>query len=374
MSRIHLEVSIHNHSQTQSLQHLSRNDHSRAATTPVQPADPRLLHASAMPNNSPLQPAFNLPNTRRMAWVTRRWFNHYVLVLLSMVVRIHSASLKRFQAQFQRKEVYHATTRMSRSKIKQVFPCALPACILGQQTAPSSSNCRPSFANPLPNSLSGVCISWRAHVSCLAPLHVPTSCTALSRSPRPVLACRARRPLQANRPKCPLRHRGRRSSSVSQLPASSSIEALATKSSARQYFSAGSSSSEPVVSTSVLFRVSPSTTSISVWSPVSKMGYMSLDLFVALTIVESGVLFLKRRRLTTGVHSVSGSTFTASDSGRIKDDLVPAEEDPPLRSVSPVSAIVGLSSVSSGGLPRRTRPCPSHGSPFTRISEETSTR
>ena len=74
---------------------------------------------------------------------------------------------------------------------------------------------------------------------------------------------------------------------------------------------------------------------------------------------NNSVLLLKRRRLATSVHSVSGSAFTVSDSGRIEDDLVPLEDDPPVRSVSPASAIVGLSSVGFGGLPRRTRPCPS---------------
>ena len=58
------------------------------------------------------------------------------------------------------------------------------------------------------------------------------------------------------------------SSSVSHLPVCSSIEALGTKSSARQHFSAGSSSSEPVVSTIILFRVSVSVRSILVVASV----------------------------------------------------------------------------------------------------------
>ena len=79
---------------------------------------------------------------------------------------------------------------------------------------------------------------------------------------------------------------------------------------------------------------------------MSAVGSVLLNFFVALTTAGSGVLLLKRRRLATGVHSVSGSAFTVSDSGRVEDDFVPLEDDPPVRSVSPVSPIVGLASAS----------------------------
>ena len=109
-------------------------------------------------------------------------------------------------------------------------------------------------------------------------------------------------------------------------------------------------------------------------SPLSGVGAVLLNLFVSSTTAGSGVLLLRRRRLVTGVHSVSVSTFTSVGPGRIGQDRVPFEDDPPVRSVSPVSAIEGSGNTSFGGLPLRTRPCPSHGNPLTRFSKETSTR
>ena len=61
-------------------------------------------------------------------------------------------------------------------------------------------------------------------------------------------------------------------------------------------------------------------------------------------------------------------------SGRIEDAPVPADDDQPAHSVSPDAPIVGASSVTFGVLPRRTKPCPSHGNPFTSFSLETSVR
>ena len=48
--------------------------------------------------------------------VLRFWFHHHLLVRWSLILWIHSGSLKLFQAQLQRQEVYHTTSRMGRSR------------------------------------------------------------------------------------------------------------------------------------------------------------------------------------------------------------------------------------------------------------------
>ena len=69
-----------------------------------------------------------------------------------------------------------------------------------------------------------------------------------------------------------------------------------------------------------------------------------------------------------------GSTlhFRCSSQCLVLAVLVPADDDPPDRSVSPASAVVGASSVTCGGPTRRTKSCPSHCNPFKCCSKETS--
>ena len=118
------------------------------------------------------------------------------------------------------------------------------------------------------------------------------------------------------------------------------------------------------MSTSVLFRVSASVRSTLVLSPVSEVGSVLLNFFVASTTAGSRGL-ASETSLPCHRHpfclriSLHGIRLRIE----VEDDFVPIEDDPPVRSVSPASAIVGLSSVSFGGLPSRTTPCPSMAAP-----------
>ena len=57
------------------------------------------------------------------------------------------------------------------------------------------------------------------------------------------------------------------------------------------------------LTTSALFRVSSSASSILVLPPVSGVGAVLINLFVSSTTAGSGVFLLTRRRFVTGVHS-----------------------------------------------------------------------
>ena len=105
----------------------------------------------------------------------------------------------------------------------------------------------------------------------------------------------------------------------------------------------------------------------------SRIGAVPLSFFVPSTAVGWGVFRSSNRRLGFTCVQLSLSAFSAMlGSCGIEGALVPADDDPPGRSVSPASAIVVASSVTFGGLPRLAKPCPFHGHPFTSVSEETS--
>ena len=146
-----------------------------------------------------------------------------------------------------------------------------------------------------------------------------------------------------------------------------SIDSFATKSAARQYCSAG------FITGSRRFQPPQASLSRRPCShPESEMCPSTSSLPQR---PRDRAVFARNRRL--GFTCVQLSLLPSRavfGSGGIEDALVPADDDPPARSVSPASAIVGASSVTFGGPPRRTNPCPSHGNPFASFSKETSVR
>ena len=131
--------------------------------------------------------------------VLRIQFNHHLLVLWSLAVRINSVSIKRFQAQFPYQEFYHATSRLKSLQGKTNIPGALPACTLGKRIEPSSSNCpsfiRQPFSQRVVRNLNFV--ASPRFMSSTTPCANKLS-NAFSQSLRPLLACRARRPPPGN--------------------------------------------------------------------------------------------------------------------------------------------------------------------------------
>ena len=153
---------------------------------------------------------------------------------------------------------------------------------------------------------------------------------------------------------------------TSQLPVSSSIDALATMSSARPYLSASAPSPESVVSNSALFLDPESGETISTSLTRSRIGAVPRSFFVASTTSESDV-FARNRRLGFSCVQLSLSPSLAMlHSGGIEGALPPADDDPPDRSV------FTRFSVTLVGPPRRTKCCPSHDNPLTSFSREKS--
>ena len=207
---------------------------------------------------------------------------HHFFVLRIVVVSVNCVCLERFPAHLQCQEVYHTTRRMCRSRRKQVFSVF---CLL--VFSPNASHLHFPLAVLHPPAF------VPSRRQCLEPLRVltlhvlnkPVSQQAVQRLLDRLISC-----LSVELAACPQAVGPSISSCVFvviQVPVNSSIEAFATKSSARQYFSAGSPSSSSVGSTSALFRVSSSASSILVLSPVSSVGAVLLNLFVSSTTAGS---------------------------------------------------------------------------------------
>ena len=190
-------------------------------------------------------------------------------------------------------------------------------------------------------------------------------CPALSPWLRSRPACPVRHLHPGSRPSmCPLQHPRRYPHSCSL-----SIHVFATKSSPRQYFSAGASSLESGVSISTLFFVAGSGQSISTSVIPSIIGGVPLNFFVASATLES--------EFSLGI-DVSGSPESNCHFRRPSQSSVLAESRAPSCQLTMIHQLDAshppASSVNLGGVPRRTKPCPSHGNPLTSFSKETSVR
>ena len=145
-----------------------------------------------------------------------------------------------------------------------------------------------------------------------------------------------------------------------------------TESSARKCFSAGASSAEPVVYTSALFLVAASDEFISTSVIPIQNRRCGPSTSALPRQPQDRAFFARNRRL-----GFSGIQLPLSPSLAvvIEGVLVPADDDPPARSVSPASAIVKVLPVRPSEVYHGpTKPSPSHGNPFTSFSKETFVR
>ena len=255
------------------------------------------------------------------------------LVFWSLVARMHSVSLKRFHAYFSSARKFFTRDLQNESLQEKIdVPCALPTCALGQRIGPSSSH-SPSFIRQPFSQRVRQGFEFR-RVLTLHVLHNSMCQQAIQRFPSHLCLC-----LPVELAACS------QGSSAQVSFRCIVVEDLQLAHPSKPW---PRSPQHAVVSACRFHQRPPSCSfirQIHLGAVTNVRSRNCADqFFVASTTAGSGVLLLSRRRLARGVHSVSGRAFTVSDSGRAGDDLVPLEDVPPVRSVSPASAIVGLSS------------------------------
>ena len=114
--------------------------------------------------------------------VLRRRLHHHLLVIWSLVVRVHSVCLQRFQAHLQCQEVHHATSRMRRSW-RELFSVLCPLVFSSNESdlhPPFTVLHLPTF---LPSSRQGFEFRRVLTLHVFHHSNAPTSCPALSQSP-----------------------------------------------------------------------------------------------------------------------------------------------------------------------------------------------